>query len=73
MATRHREVPADDRPLALRYLGPGWIVGLPARNVTANERAALDPALVAEGLALGLYEEVTDAGTEEAPPDPVGA
>lgn len=38
-----------------RYLGPGWVAGVPARDLTADEVAALDTAAWAEAQALGVY------------------
>lgn len=60
MATRNRET-SDELapPLGWRYIKPNEALpGVPARDLTADEVAALDPELWAEALAHGLYEEI---------------
>lgn len=56
--------PPPDQPAALpsaasvvayRYVGPGWAMGVPARDLTPDDVAALDPTLWAEALDMGLY------------------
>lgn len=49
--------------IAWRWTGQGLADNVPARDLTAEDVAALTPAAWAAALALGLYEEVTHAGS----------
>ena len=42
-----------------RYIGPGWLMGVPARDLTAADVAALDHDLLAQALAMGIYADAT--------------
>jgi hypothetical protein len=56
--------PNGDGCLAYIYVGLGYVPGVPARNLTANDVVACEPGPWKEALATGLYEEVNDAGTQ---------
>lgn len=46
-----------------RYVGNGfWVPGVPARDLTIDDIASLLTDAWHVAFALGLYEEVTDAG-----------
>lgn len=42
-------------PVIYRYLGPGFLPGVPARDLRALDVDPIDPELLAEAVALGLY------------------
>ncbi len=47
---------------ALRYVGPGFLIGVPARDLSSEEVAALAPRHTADSLiAGGLYTEAASA------------
>ena len=60
MATSNRKTSDElSPPLGWRYIRTDEALpGVPARDLTADEVAALDPDLWANALAHGLYEEI---------------
>lgn len=59
LATGDGEEQHANEPVAWRFVGPGWVMGVPARDLTASDVAALDHDLWAQALALGIYADAT--------------
>ena len=51
-----KQPPTPPAPVALQYLGAGFVVGIPARDLSAEEAAQYDAAAL---IASGLYAPAT--------------